>query len=83
MTGTDALVSAGLDFVSGLRMGLPPIIQMSEILARPFYGWHGNRADLDCFQSVWTLTESRLPNMLLVLCCTVNWFPLPKGIRGD
>jgi hypothetical protein len=47
MTGTDALASAGLDFVSGLRMGLPQIIQMSEILARSFYGWHGNRADLE------------------------------------
>jgi hypothetical protein len=33
--------------------------------------------------SVWTLTERCRPNMLLSLCCTVNWFPPPKGIRGD
>jgi len=25
--------------------------------------------------SVWTLTERCRPNMLLSLCCTVNWFP--------
>ena len=33
--------------------------------------------------SVWALTESCRPNMLLLLCCTVNWFPPPKRIRGD
>ena len=41
-------------------------------------GAPGNRSHF-----VWALTEPRLPNMLLFLCCTANWFPPLKGIRGD
>jgi hypothetical protein len=40
MTGTDAFVGAELDFVSGLRIGLPQITKGAGILARAFYSWH-------------------------------------------
>ena len=39
-TGADAIVGSGLDFVSGLHMGLPKITRRSGTLARPLCSWN-------------------------------------------